>query len=131
MMTKQLLLTATAVLATFTAGATVIPVTESFGHNEKDNFGGNIGDMTNGSGMNGNGNDGIAGWPTGQGDPSTWSATANAYQAEWQSQDLLDGGENPTNGKIGWAIFDLGSSTAGLDELHIWHIRENNAVELS
>jgi len=107
------------------SAATVIPVTEVFGHNERDNYDGKINDMIIGSGMNTYGNDGNPGWPAGEGDPSTWTATGSAYQQEWQSQDLLDAGENPTNGKIGWTVFDLGSSVASLENLYIWHIREN------
>ena len=47
---------------------------------------------------------------------------------EWQSGDLLGDGETgddtPTNSKIGWIVFDLGSVQT-LDELYIWHVREN------
>jgi hypothetical protein len=119
--------------------ATVVNFTDVFGHNEKTNFGGTIEDMINGSGVNGNLE---TGGPR-TGDPSTWTvaATSTTYQGEWQSGDQLaaqtpaedfrpDGnamidGEAPTNSKIGWTIFDLGSTTAGLSELYIWHVFEN------
>ena len=121
-------LTAVLALAATSAGAAVvIPVADVYGHNEQDNFGqGFITDMINGSGMNGNGNDDVPGWPAGEGDPSTWMATTNAWQAEWQSRDLLDAGESPTNGKIGWAAFDLGGTVIDLENLYIWNERENN-----
>ena len=102
--------------------STVVPVTEVFGHNEGTNYSGTIGDMSNGSGMNGYGLDGSPTWPSGEGLPSTWSVTSDFYGAEWQSRALVSDG---SNGKIGWAVFDLGEITAGLDELYIWHIREN------
>ena len=100
---SSLSLAAVLALSATSADAVVVTVTDVFGHNEQDNFGqGFITDMIIGSGMNGYGNDGNPGWPAGEGDPSTWSATSNAWQAEWQSRDLLDAGESPTNGKIGW-----------------------------
>ena len=112
-------------------GAGAIPIADVYGHNEQDNFGmGFITDMINGSGMNDNDADGVPGWPAGEGDPSTWTVTSNAWQAEWQSRDLLGDGDEgedvPTNGKIGWAVFDLGASTADLEDLYIWNQRENN-----
>lgn len=103
--------------------ATVIPITEVYAHNEFSNFTQGEDDMINGSGMNGNPETGLAGWPTGAGLPSTWTTTSNAYTSEWQSGFLLSGA---SNSKIGWAAFDLGSLTTGLDELYIWHIRENS-----
>ena len=123
---SSLSLAAVLALSATSADAVVVTVTDVFGHNEQDNFGqGFITDMIIGSGMNGYGNDGNPGWPAGEGDPSTWSATSNAWQAEWQSRDLLDAGESPTNGKIGWTIFDLGGSTVNLENLYIWNQREN------
>jgi VCBS repeat-containing protein/autotransporter-associated beta strand protein len=103
----------------------VLPVFEIFAHNEADNFDGKINDLIIGSGMNNYGNDGNnanPGWPTGEGAPSTWTATSTAYQAEWQSRNLLN---FATYGKIGWVAFDLGSVVSNLDELYLWHIREN------
>lgn len=118
--------------------AIVIPATDIFTHNEKDNFGGNPGDLINGSGMNDND---TTGGPL-VGDPSTWTATSSSYQAEWQSGDLLlaqtpaedldpsggsiGDGNGGINGKIGWAIVDLGASTVDLENIYIWHIRENS-----
>lgn len=129
-----------AALSQASNAATVLNFTDVFGHNEKTNFGGLIEDMINGSGVNGNPH---TGGPR-VGDPSTWTvaATATAYQGEWQSGDLLaaqtpaedfdasgtlvgDGVTPGTNGKIGWAIFDLGSIESNLSELYIWHVFEN------
>lgn len=122
--------------STGAAQAAVVQPVEVFGHNESTNFSGSIGDMINGSGMNGYLVNGSPTWPTGEGLPSTWSLTptgsfsgpAPLYGAEWQSQDILDGepgDATATNGKIGWTIFDLGDSYQ-LDELYVWHIRENS-----
>jgi hypothetical protein len=110
--------------------ATVVPITEVYAHNEYWNFTQGEDDMINGSGMTydpGTGpvtisEAGNAGWPTIGGDPSGWTTTSTQYQSEWQSGKLLTGA---THSKIGWAAFDLGSITTGLDELYIWHIREN------
>ena len=111
-------------IAAGSVSAAAIPISDVYCHNEKDNYTGNPGDMINGSGMNGTANTGDPTWPTGQGDPSTWTATDNNYRSEWQSQALLDSSTS-TNSKIGWAIFDLGSS-ADLADLYIWNERENS-----
>ena len=116
---------ATLAFTATSANADAIAVSDVYGHNEKDNYDGKINDMIIGSGMNGYGVDGNPGWPVGEGDPSTWTATSNGYQSEWQSQDLLDD-ELPVNDKIGWAAFDLGAATANLDELYLWNVRENS-----
>ncbi len=110
--------------------ATVVPITEVYAHNEYSNFTQGEDDMINGSGMTYDpgtgpvtiGEAGDAGWPAIGGHPSGWTTTSSQYQSEWQSGKLLSGA---TNSKIGWAAFDLGSVTTGLDELYIWHIREN------
>ena len=103
------------------ANAAIIPVAGAYGHNEKDNYSGNLGDVYNTSGMNGADNDGNGG--THPAAAADWVATSGGYQAEWQSGALLDSNSS-INGKIGWMILDLGSAQA-LDELHLWHIREN------
>ncbi|MDX1680310.1 MAG: PEP-CTERM sorting domain-containing protein [Akkermansiaceae bacterium] len=105
--------------------ATVLSITEVYAHNEYSNFTQGEDDMINGSGINGTAESGDPSWPSGQGDPSTWTATSNAYQTEWQSGNQLDSGTS-INSKIGWAVFDLGASTANLENLYIWHIRENS-----
>ena len=114
-------------LALGAQGAAVVPIVEIFGHNEKDNFGGEIEDVINGSGMNGNGIDGDPNWPTGAGDPATWTITdpypSATYQSERQSASLLDVG---STGKIGWTILDLGSEAVELETLYLWHVRENS-----
>lgn len=117
-----------AVAATALAGVAhgaVVPVVAVFGHNEKDNFTGNIVDTINGSGMNGNGDTGSVTWPTGAGDPSTWTLTSpypTTYRAEWQSAALLSGA---SNSKIGWIVFDLGTTVTNLDKLYLWNERED------
>ncbi|MGA0900837.1 MAG: hypothetical protein ACO3SO_10575 [Luteolibacter sp.] len=113
-------------LAIGSQAATVIPITDVFGHNERSNFAGTITDMIIGSGMNGYGVDGNVGWPSGEGDPTTWSATNDSYGNEWQSQGILDSGTS-INGKIGWAVFDLGTVTSNLENIYLWNVRENNA----
>jgi len=121
--------------------ANVVNFTDVFGHNEKTNFGGTIDDMINGSGVDG----GLEGGDLSKrtGDPADWTVavTATAYQGEWQSGDILAAetpaedldpsgasigdGNGATNSKIGWAIFDLGTETANLDQLYVWHVFEN------
>ena len=129
-MSKRSILTASLVAIAFTgaSSADTLTIVDVFAHNEQNNFDGNIRDQISGTGMNGytysgNGNVEPVGWPPAT-DPSTWTADSNAYQDEWQSRDLLDD-ENPVNGKIGWVVYDLGDVYT-LDELFIWHIRENN-----
>ena len=116
-------------LLTSAHAATVIPVTIAYGHNNKDNFGGNITDVYNGSGMNGynwtNGqaNNYVAApvtWPAGEGDPSTWTITSSQYRDEWQADQLLDR-TTSINGKVGWIIMDLGTSTVGLENMYLWN----------
>ena len=101
-------------LITSSASADLVSVVSVTGHNDRDNFGGNQQDLISGSGMD----------QPDANDPSTWTAVSNNFGNEWQSGALVAGG---TNGKIGWATFDLGSSTAGLDELFLWNIREDTA----
>lgn len=116
---------------------TVVPVI-AYGHNNKDNFGGNITDIYNGSGMNGydwttgNSNDYVAApgdWPNGEGDPSTWTQTSSQYRDEWQADQLLDT-TTSINGKVGWVILDLGSSYA-LEDMYLWNMVQGgtNAME--
>ncbi len=122
---------AVAAVATYTlicatlANAVTVTVVDVYGHNERTNYAGTIDDMIIGSGMNGYGVDGNPGWPAGEGDPSTWTATSNGYQSEWQSIGTLDPGTS-INGKIAWTAFDLGSVTSGLDKFYIWNERERN-----
>jgi hypothetical protein len=124
---KNLLTICVAVALSSSAhGAVLVPIVDVFGHNEGTNFGGEIDDMINGSGMNGNDATGSPTWPAGQGTPDTWTWTgvSTTYQAEWQSRALLQPADSPTNGKIGWTILDLGSSTVGLADLYVFHVRE-------
>jgi hypothetical protein len=116
--------TATWQFTTVAPGAVAVPVVSVTGHNNKDNYGGNISDLTIGSGMNSYGDDGNPGWPAGEGSPSTWRATSTSYKAEWQSGAILNAG---TYGKVGWVSFDLGSTISGLADLYIWQLRENDA----
>ena len=110
--------------------ASVIPVTIAYGHNNRDNFGGNIGDVYNGSGMNGFNYPGSGadtnqppGWPVGYGLPSTWTTNSGQYRDEWQADQLLDR-TTSINAKVGWIIFDLGSTTVGLDQMYLWNGRQ-------
>ena len=125
MKTKRTMLTVVMMIGLLAgmAHAAVVPVGKVYGHNERDNYAGKINDMIIGSGMNTYGNDGNPGWPVGEGDPSTWTATSNGYQAEWQCMGTLDPGTS-INGKIAWTAFDLGSVTPGLDKFYLWNERE-------
>jgi len=94
--------------------ATVVPVTAISGHNNRDNFGGNLGDLTSGEEMaKGNVND-----------PSTWTTTTNGFATQWQAWARLDSGTS-NNGKIGWAALDFGTTTVGLQNLYLWNVRDN------
>ncbi len=91
--------------------ATLVPinsVTGSYGGN----YAGTLAKMIDGSGMT----------LTDPADPSTWTATSNAYGNEWQTRSLLSGA---TNSKIAWTALDLGSSTANLENLYLWNVRED------
>jgi len=109
--------------AATTGGPSYIVINDVYGHNEKNNYDGKIADSINGSGMNGNGEGGVAGWPAGAEEPSTWTVTDSGYRFEWQAQSLVGSG---SNSKIGWVVFDLGSITAGLSDLYIWNLRNGN-----
>lgn len=101
----------------------------AYGHNNRDNYGGKINDIYNGSGMNGynwtngNLNDYVAApgdWPNGEGDPSTWTQTSGQYRDEWQADHMLDV-TTSINNKMGWVILDLGASIAGLENMYLWN----------
>lgn len=123
-MLKQFFLATAAAALVFTgsANAAAVSPTTAYSHNDKDNFGGNLSDVYNTSGMNGADIDGNGG--THPAAAADWVATFGGYQAEWQSGAILDSNSS-INGKIGWMILDMGSALV-LDELHLWHIRENN-----
>jgi len=107
---------ATAAFALSANAATISPTT-AYGHNNKDNFGGNISDIYNGSGMNGNPETGGA-LPA---DINSWTQTgAGSYKNEWQADQLLDN-TTSINAKVGWVIMDLGAPTAQLDQMHLWN----------
>ena len=91
------------------------------------NYSGDQTKMTDLSGMNGNGTDG----PGQSGDPNTWTATSTAYQAEWQSAGNNNGvlyTPNSHNNKMGWIVFDLGSSQA-MGEIHLWNVRNGTTTQ--
>jgi len=120
---------------TASAQTVVVPVVNAEGHNEYNNFGGQISDTYNGSGMNGynwqtdDPNNFVAApstWPDGEGLPSTWESTSTQYRDEWQGNGQLDSSTS-INGKIGWIVFDLGSPVSQLDEMYLWNIVENTA----
>ncbi|MGB1129261.1 MAG: DUF6288 domain-containing protein, partial [Haloferula sp.] len=112
-----------AAIAATTGGPGYTVIADVFAHNEKDNYDGKIADSINGSGMNGNGEGGVAGWPAGADSPDTWVATDDGYRSEWQSQSQISSG---SNNKIGWVVFDLGSITAGLSDFYMWNLRNGN-----
>ena len=92
------------------ANAAVVTVTGVTG-SHGGNWAGTLDKMIDGSGMD----------RPDASDPSTWTAISNAYQDEWQTQAFLIGA---TNSKIAWCVFDLGSSTNGLQDLYLWNVRE-------
>ena len=55
-------------------------------------------------------------------DPSTWTATGQAWPDDWQGNGPISG----SNGKVGWVAFDFGAVTA-LDEIFIWNVSEATA----
>lgn len=114
---KKLLTTATAVLLTASmANAGTVSIVDITGHNGGQRFGfpvGNLPNVIDGSGMT----------RPDLNDPSTWTATSNAWQNEWQSNALLSSG---INNKIGWVAIDLGSEVTQLDEMYLWNERENS-----
>ncbi|MCG8586928.1 MAG: PEP-CTERM sorting domain-containing protein [Pirellulales bacterium] len=109
-----LILAVLAITTTSSLEAALVPIVGVTGHNNRSNFGADQQDMINGSGMD----------LVDPNDPSTWRAISNSFQDEWQSGALVAGG---TNGKIGWATLDFGSSTANLENLYLWNIREDTA----
>lgn len=106
---------ATAAFAFAAQAATVSPVT-AYGHNNRDNFGGNITDIYNGSGMNGNPETGGA-LPA---DILDWENTDTGnYKAEWQADHMLDI-TTSINNKMGWVIMDLGADYS-VGDMHLWN----------
>ena len=105
---------ATAAFALSANAATVSP-TIAYGHNNTNNFGGNITDVYNGSGMNGNPETGGA-LPA---DIGSWVRDGAHYQMEWQADHLLDI-TTSMNGKMGWVILDLGA-TGAIDDMYLWN----------
>jgi len=88
----------------------------AYGHNNKNNYGGNITDIYNGSGMNGNPQTGGA-LPA---DVLDWENTgASGYQNEWQADHMLDI-TTSVNNKMGWVIMDLGEDY-NVDDMHLWN----------
>jgi autotransporter-associated beta strand protein len=106
------------------AGEVAIPIDpdNNVSGSGQGNYSGDITKMTDGSGMNGNGNNDngtIVGWPHGFGAglPSTWTNTANDWHADYQALGVLTGA---TNGKLGWITFDMGTSLP-LVNLYFWN----------
>ena len=114
------------------AGAAVIPVTSVTGHN-----GGNwpatlghLTDMVNGltpGTMNADHNPGMD-TSADPSDPSTWTYSGGTWQQEWLSSSILDSTTSGNN-KIGWVVLDLGSVTAGLDNMYLWNNTNTNTGE--
>lgn len=111
-------------IAATASAATVVPVI-AYGHNNKDNFGGNITDIYNGSGMNGynwtsgspNAGNPPAVWP--ESDVSLWEITSDQYRDEWQADQLLDR-TTSINQKVGWVIMDLGDDYK-INDMYLWN----------
>ena len=120
MFKKALLTTFVAALALAgSATAAVVTPVIAYGHNNRDNFGGNIDDVWNGSGMNGvqYSADQVS-WPPAT-DPSTWTKEGAQYRDEWQADQLLDNNTS-INGKVGWIIMDLGAEYL-VNTMYLWN----------
>jgi len=61
-------------------------------------------------------------------DPSTWLYSPGGWGDEWKANSRLDP-LTSSNAKIGWAVLDLGSSTAGLDNMYLWNVRSQDNTE--
>jgi len=55
-------------------------------------------------------------------DPSTWTH-ANSWQTDWQGS--FPGG-SPQDAVGGWAVLDLGSPQAALENLYLWNVNEGS-----
>ena len=116
-MFKTSVLTAAVAALAFagSASAAALSPTYAYGHNNRDNYTGNITDVYNGSGMNTNPNTGGP-LPAAIGD---WERTDSGYQSEWQADQLLDNSSS-INAKLGWIILDLGADYA-VGDMHLWN----------
>jgi len=108
-----------------TASAATVSPTTAYGHNNRNNYGGDIQDIYIGSGMNGynwtggspnNGNP-PAVWP--ESDVSLWEITSGQYRDEWQADQLLDTNTS-IDGKVGWVIMDLGAEYP-VNSMYLWN----------
>ena len=131
MLKNSTMLAAIAALSTAgAASAVTVSPTTAYGHNNRNNFGGNIEDIYNGSGMNGynwesgDPNEGSppAVWP--ESDVSLWEITSGQYRDEWQADQLLDSSTS-LNNKVGWVIMDLGAEYQ-VNSMYLW-----NAIQLN
>jgi len=55
----------------------------------------------------------------GTNNPSVWVWNDVSYQATWHANSILDSGTS-ANGKIGWAVLDLGNIVNRLSKLYMW-----------
>lgn len=80
--------------------------------------------MVNGDGMDDNDqNTTPALWPTNH--PQDWVSWQNLVADEWMSASRDNYLTNGFNGKIGWAILDLGSVKYELSKMYIWNCRSD------
>lgn len=116
-MFKTSVLTAAIAALAFSGAASAAAISPviAYGHNNRDNYTGNITDVYNGSGMNGNPNTGGA-LPAAIGD---WERTDSGYQSEWQADHMLDIASS-INNKMGWVILDLGADYV-VGDMHLWN----------
>jgi hypothetical protein len=117
-MKKNIILTLAVVaimsIGTVANAAALSPVI-AYGHNNRDNYSGNITDVYNGSGMNGNPQ---TGGPL-PADITAWVRDGNHYQMEWQADQLLDN-TTSINAKVGWIIMDLGEEYV-VGDMYLWN----------
>jgi len=117
---------------TLIANAAVVPVTGITGH-DGGNWAptlGHLTDMINGSNPSLSGtadpNPGMT--VNNPSDPSTWTYAGNNWQQEWLANSMLDPGTS-ANAKVGWAVFDLGGTVAGLGNIYLWNNNATNPGE--
>lgn len=112
-LTEKLAFLAALALTAAHAGEFTVPATLVTG-SHGGNYNGTLVKMIDGSGMT----------RPDPSNPTTWTIAWQNYYDEWQATSLLSTGTSE-NAKIGWAIIDLGSSTANLSKLYLWNVRDS------
>lgn len=114
------------VCATFAAQEVVVHPTGVTGHDGGNwpDYAGHLTDMLNGTDVGFLTPDHLPGMDTsadtseGTNNPAVWT-WSGAYQNTWHANSILVS-SNSLNGKIGWAVIDLGEVVGGLSKLYMW-----------